>query len=244
MLDIIPGCNPAQCEGKLMMQTWEIGKKTPNFDPSFPWFLPLLDVRHGGKLLSYAISRRTYDSDLIKWRETSFWAWFRPAGLKFGLPNYFFSKIVTILEKANDSVLRKFRDGYTDGWEWFHRWFRCPTNVERPITNFVRNSSETVINERLFGTIFSDKIKSFLMRSKKSKFLIPNNLVICTWSSHSSLRHLNGLSANRFLRLRSWIPPWWFLRQQLPSCSMNRIALLSMYVNRPIPIDPYLLSSK
>ena len=223
------------------LRNWQ---KNPNLDPSFPWFLPLLDVRHGGKLLSYAISRRTYDSDLIKWRETSFWAWFRPTGLKFGLPNYFFSKIVAILEKANDSVLRKFRDGYTDGREWFHRWFRCPTNVERPITNFVRNSSKTVINERLFGTVFSDKIKSFLMRSKKSKFLIPNNLVICTWSSHSSLRRLNGLSANRFLRLRSWIPPWWFLRQQLPSCSMNRIALLSMYVNRPIPIDPYLLSSK
>ena len=128
MLDIVPSWNAVQYQGKLMMQTWENGKKPkfrPNFgspknflwllpllvigdssklssydsfksnfgsfgshlDPqSFLWLLPLLDARHCCKLSSYSIWRKTYDPNSRKWWKTSFWAWFRPVGPKFGPP--------------------------------------------------------------------------------------------------------------------------------------------------------------
>ena len=34
MLDIVPGCNTVQYQGKLMMQTWENGEN-PNYEPTF-----------------------------------------------------------------------------------------------------------------------------------------------------------------------------------------------------------------
>ena len=68
-----------------MTQTCENDKKR-NFEPDFGlfgpnlgrqiflWVLPPLDVRHCCKLSLYAISRKTNDTNLRKWRKTSFWA--------------------------------------------------------------------------------------------------------------------------------------------------------------------------
>ena len=90
-------------KGKLINQTWENGKK-PYFVPDLAclaqiWalnflsrVLPLLDVRHCHKKSLFAISRKMYDPNLIKWQKTSFLAWFRPVGPKFVL-SIFFSKI-------------------------------------------------------------------------------------------------------------------------------------------------------
>ena len=118
-----------------MNQTLKNGKK-PNFGPDFgpfgsnlgtqtflSWVLPLLDVRHCCKLSSYVISIENYDPNSRKWRKTSFWAWFRSVGVKFGPPFFFHGQLSssTISEKTNDKILRKFSDGLTDEREWFHR---------------------------------------------------------------------------------------------------------------------------
>ena len=96
MLDIVPSSNPVQYQWKLIMQSWEKGKKTnfgtkfggPNF---FLWVLPLLDVRHCHKLSSYSILRKTYDPNSRKWWKASFWDWCRPIGPKFGPPKFYYS---------------------------------------------------------------------------------------------------------------------------------------------------------
>ena len=112
------------------------------------WVLPLLDVRHCCNLLLYAISRKKYDPNSRKLWKTSFWAWFRPNGPKYGPPKFFFKNLAASLtryhgqllsckipEKTNDSVLRKLSDGWmdrqidwrtqtdrkTDRWKWFYR---------------------------------------------------------------------------------------------------------------------------
>ena len=71
-----------------MKQTSENGEK-PNFGPNFGsfdhsptphpqqkelWVLPLLIVRNGSKLLSYAIATRANKSNFRKLQKTLFWA--------------------------------------------------------------------------------------------------------------------------------------------------------------------------
>ena len=41
MLDIVPTCNPEQHQGKVMMQTWENGKKRNSWS-NFDWVTPNL----------------------------------------------------------------------------------------------------------------------------------------------------------------------------------------------------------
>ena len=71
MLKIIPICNIVLYPGKLIMQSRE-NNKNPNFGPNlggpklFSWILPLLVVRQGSKLSSYAISRNTNEPRLKK----------------------------------------------------------------------------------------------------------------------------------------------------------------------------------
>ena len=50
--------------GPILAKTW-----APKF---FSWFLSVLDVRHCCKLSLYAISRKTNDPKLRKWRKTHF----------------------------------------------------------------------------------------------------------------------------------------------------------------------------
>ena len=119
--------------------TLENGKK-PNFRLNFgpvgpilglknvlSWVLPLLNVRHCHKLSLCAILGKTYNPNSTKWRNTLFWAWFRPIGPNFWLPNFFFKSLALsvtryddqlllckILEKTNDPIFIKFSDGRTD----------------------------------------------------------------------------------------------------------------------------------
>ena len=61
MLGIVPSYNPVQHQGKLMMQTWENGKKKPTFKPDFgplnffSGVLSLLIARYCSELWSYAM---------------------------------------------------------------------------------------------------------------------------------------------------------------------------------------------
>ena len=81
-------------------------------------------------------------------KTTSFWAWFKPVGPKFGQP-IFFSKIwlhqslyiiyghlssCTVSEKTNDPILIKFSEGRTERQTHESDFMaRFPTNVECPI---------------------------------------------------------------------------------------------------------------
>ena len=70
-----------QFKGKLKNQTSENGEKPnfgPNFGPNLPppilffrVFFPILDARHY-HMLSYSISRKTYDPNSRKWQKTSY----------------------------------------------------------------------------------------------------------------------------------------------------------------------------
>ena len=76
MLNIIASYHRNQFQRKLIIQTQENGKK-PQFEPDlgqiwaqnifFLRILPLMDVKHCSKLSWYAISRKTYDPNSIKW---------------------------------------------------------------------------------------------------------------------------------------------------------------------------------
>ena len=59
----------------------------PKFGPQkfFSWVLPLLDVIHCCKLSLYAISRKSNEPNLRKWKEPSFGPDFVP----FGPQNFF-----------------------------------------------------------------------------------------------------------------------------------------------------------
>ena len=107
----------------------------------FSWFLPLLDIRHCRKLSLYTISRKMFNPNSRKWGKTSFWAWFRLIGPKFGPPIFLkknlalsvtryhghLSSYVQYQKKTNDPIARKFCEGRTDGRtdghgrEWFQR---------------------------------------------------------------------------------------------------------------------------
>ena len=79
-------------QGKLMNQTWEIGKKS-SFGPDFGPFGPNSDHQFFFfKNLARSVTR--YHGQLSS---------------------------CTISEKTNDPNLRKLSDGRTDGREWFHR---------------------------------------------------------------------------------------------------------------------------
>ena len=94
----------------------------------FSWVLSLLYIRGCRKLPSYTISRKIDDSNSIKWRKISFWAWIRPVGLKFELPGFFLKtmaasvtryyhqlSLCTISKRTNDPILSKFNDRQTGG---------------------------------------------------------------------------------------------------------------------------------
>ena len=79
MLDITASYHCMQFQGKLMNQTWDYDKKWAQFwtlwhkfgsRKVFSWILSLLDVRHCCKLLLYATSRKTNESNLTKWQKT------------------------------------------------------------------------------------------------------------------------------------------------------------------------------
>ena len=123
-----PSYHPMQFKIKIMSQTWENGGK-PKFRPkNFSLCVsPLLDVRYCYKLSLYVLSRKTNDPNSRTWQITSFWAWFRPTGPKFGPKN--FSKKIWVCQsldimvsyqhvkyqrKTNDPLLRKLGDGWTE----------------------------------------------------------------------------------------------------------------------------------
>ena len=95
----------------------------------FSWVLPLLVVKQCPKLSSYAISRKTNEPNLRKWRKTYFGPDIVPFGPNLGPKFIFFFKNLsssitryhgqlsscTISEKTNDPILRKLSDGWTDG---------------------------------------------------------------------------------------------------------------------------------
>ena len=150
-----------QFKGKLTKKTWKSCKKpnsssilaslaqiwAPNF---FLWVLPLLDVRHCISLSSYSISRNTYDPNSRKWRKTSFWAWFRFIGPKFGPPFLFFENLFRqsldimvsyhhvkyqkkLMIQSWQTVVQT--EEQTDGREWFQRtlsnWSRASKSIEK-----------------------------------------------------------------------------------------------------------------
>ena len=55
----------------------------------FSWILPLLQVRNCCKLSFSAISRKTNEPNLRKWKKPSFETNFGPFGLNLGLKNFF-----------------------------------------------------------------------------------------------------------------------------------------------------------
>ena len=98
----------------------------------FSWAVLLLDIRHCHKLLFHAISRKTCDPNSVKWLKTLLWVWFRPVGLKYGPPIFFFKNLASLVtkyhdqhgqlsscslsEKTNNPILRKLwlKDGRTN----------------------------------------------------------------------------------------------------------------------------------
>ena len=90
-----------QIKEKLMNQTRENDEKLsigPNFGPFGPTFCPLsffrgffslLDVRNCHKLSLYGISRKMYDPNSRKCRQTSFWSDLGPLGPTSGRQNCF-----------------------------------------------------------------------------------------------------------------------------------------------------------
>ena len=120
-------------------------------------------LKHCRKVSLYSISRKSYDSNSIKWqKKTYIGPDLSPLGPNLG--TNFFSKNLAcsltryhvqlsscaILEKTNDPILRELSDGRTDRQtdrqtdSYMGRWTdgqtaesdfigRCPTNVERPI---------------------------------------------------------------------------------------------------------------
>ena len=138
-----------------MNQTWEIVLK-PNFGPNFCLLgrnLGPKNFRYCRKLSSYSISRKTYDPNSRKWGKTSFWAWFRHVGPKFGPPIFLFKNLASsvtryhgqlssckILKKNYWSNLEKIywrmdgrTDGHTDGQMDESDFIgRCLTDIEHP----------------------------------------------------------------------------------------------------------------
>ena len=108
MLDTDPSCNPVQYQGKIMMQTWENGKK-PNFRPNFVqfgpltslWVLPLLNVRHCRKLWSYSISRKAYDPNSRKWKKPHFGPDLGPLSRNLGCQIFFIKQVVGHCSKVS-----------------------------------------------------------------------------------------------------------------------------------------------
>ena len=133
---LIPGLILAR-----LVQIW-----VPNI--FFHGLLPLLYVRHCCKLSLYAISKKTNDPNSRKLRRTSFWAWFRPVGPKFG--RWFFFKnlassdtryhcqlsLCIILGKTNDPFLRKLTNGWMDGQKY--RRTRVISQDTVPLTSSVQ----------------------------------------------------------------------------------------------------------
>ena len=114
---------------KTQFQAW-FSPLWPKFGPKkiFSWILLVLDVRHCCKLSLYAISRKTDERNLRKWKKNNLvlgpilvplaqiWA------TKFFFENLASSvtrcygqlSSCTLLEKTNDPILRKLSDGRTD----------------------------------------------------------------------------------------------------------------------------------
>ena len=110
---------------------------------NFLWiFFSLLDVRLCRKLSLYSSSRKTCDSNSIKWRKTHFWPDLFPLDPNSGR-QYFFKR--TWLCQPRDIMVNyhhvqyqeklmiRRANGQTDG-QTDERDFvgRCPTNVKRP----------------------------------------------------------------------------------------------------------------
>ena len=118
----------------------------PNFDPfcsnlCHQFFLSvslILDVIYCSKLLLYAMSRKTYDPDSVKWWKTLFWTHFRSIGPKFGLLNFSFKHLAFKHQSLDIMVsyhhiqyqkklmIQSWKNLLTERWtddrqEWFHR---------------------------------------------------------------------------------------------------------------------------
>ena len=90
------------------------------------WILSLPYIRNCHKVSLYAICRKKYDPNSIKWQKTSFWVWFRYVGPKPGLPTFFSKTLASsvtryhgqlpcaISEKTNYPISRKLSDVHTD----------------------------------------------------------------------------------------------------------------------------------
>ena len=122
----------------------------------FSWVLSLLNVRNCCKLSSHAICRKTFNPNSRKWRKTSFWAWFRAVGSKFGLLIFFFQKCVfvspwiswsTIIMYNRKKLMIRSWENLVMDWQTDESDFirRCLTNVERPIKNLSKTSKRSYV---------------------------------------------------------------------------------------------------
>ena len=129
MLDIVPSCNPVQYQGKLMIQSWQYGKK-PNIGPPelFSWVLSLLPSYHPTQFQGKRMNQ-TWENG----KKTNFgpdFGWFGPQNL--------LSWVLPLLDvrhccklssssiswKTYDPNPRKWQK--TSFWAWFRPvWPKC-----------------------------------------------------------------------------------------------------------------------
>ena len=114
-----------------------------------------------------------------QWWKTSFWAWFRPIGPKFGLP-FFLKKnqassyhgqllSCTIPEKTNDPISRKLSDRWADRHKDESGFIgSCLTNVERPKTSSLGKKAKFIKFPYLF--IMLQSFSVYLLKPKKGSF--------------------------------------------------------------------------
>ena len=129
--------------------------------------------------------KENYDPNSRKWRKTSFWAWFRPVGPKFGRRKFYFKNLAssiirhngqlsscTISGKTNDPILRKLNDNIRTDRQTDESDFigSCPTNVKHQAK--LKNHLSVVFQ---YGYLSAKNPKKVTVKNKNSSE-IPKNL--------------------------------------------------------------------
>ena len=141
MLDIVPSCNLAQYQGKIMNQTSENGKKKLILGLILVGY-----VIHYYKLSLYAISRETNEPNLRKWQKELVLGPILAHFAQIWATNFFFLNLApsvtryhgqlsscTTIQSWENLMTDGQKDGRTDGRTGESDFTgRCPTNAERP----------------------------------------------------------------------------------------------------------------